>query len=308
MSVPFDAMYRKLAESLAITDKKAYVLIDPILGEPFTTSFMGAEDCQSHTIPINRDVLDETQKPRLIELHPKAVGLLRASLQLAIDEQSPVAEAKRGFAIAGWLLSDQPIEVVKRHLSRMMLVRQPGIGRRYVRLADRRVLEWLWPTLKRHQQAILMGPIAEWKIVDRCGQFITYQSPDTPPPHVPLELSPKQWHRLEQCATAQVLLREWSGFAENGLPSDYLKQVERLLNRFASIGLTEEADILLLAVYALQLHPHLDKHPAVRRAIVCSQQQQIPLADELGKISDPDGWEQIRDELNNKGALHQAQT
>ncbi|WP_253793219.1 DUF4123 domain-containing protein [Ralstonia pseudosolanacearum] len=34
-----------------------------------------------------------------------------------------------------------------RHLQSLMLPSEPRVGRRYLRLADRRVFEWIWPVL-----------------------------------------------------------------------------------------------------------------------------------------------------------------
>jgi len=284
----------------------AYILLDPMLREPLDERLL--DDCGAlvKSIPVRHSSLRDDQCPRLISLRPQAVDLLDASLRAAENEQSdPSREVEAGFAIGGWLLSAVGIDEVARHLARIMgACSAQGAGRRYVRLADRRVFEWLWPLLDGEQRAILLGPVTSWVTLDRCGGGVPYTL-DQPRIQAytgaSLALTAAQWSRLQQCELIQAMIRGWRQFATS-LPADYLTHAANAVDAAQGLGLSNQRDILLLGAYQLQVHPRLCTHPRVIEVVAGAVDGNIPLFVALESIPDPDGWDAIRKQLQHAGA------
>ncbi|KFX26391.1 hypothetical protein KR96_24175 [Ralstonia solanacearum] len=201
--------------------------------------------------------------------------------------------------IGGWLRSAAEPRVLVHHLQDLMRPSEPRVGRRYLRLADRRVLEWIWPVLSPLQRQQWLGPISQWWVLNRRNELALHAITDAAqgsPRHDPELLSAAQWTRLYDCELAQQILRGWQSFA-GALPTDYLPQAERALSSVRSLGVTQPADIVLMSAYQLQIHPQLCEHPRVVELVRAAQSSDVPLRDALAEIPDPEGWDRIRHEL-----------
>lgn len=303
-------LIRRLGESLQADDGlHAYVLVDPMLREPLETSLLAWNGCAIQPVPVKHPSLRDDQRPRLAALRPQAVDVLRASLVAATFEQSdPDREAAQGFAVGGWLLSPYGIVEVAQHLGQMMSFSTvQGMGRRYLRLADRRVFEWLWATFDTTQRAAMLGPIVAWTTLDRCDHLQRFAASAEAPADaakMPLILRTDQWARLQLCETVQALLRGWQRFADQ-LPPDYLQRAADAVLAAKRIGLDNQRDILLLGAYQLQVHPRICEHPQVIEAVERTRCETIALFEALESIPDPDGWDRIRQQLEHAGAPRQ---
>ncbi len=167
--------------------------------------------------------------------------------------------------IGGWLRSSAEPRVLVRHLQSLMLPSEPRVGRRYLRLADRRVFEWIWPVLSLLQRQQWLGPISRWWALNRRNELVLHAMTEAVPEephHDPELLTTAQWTRLHDCELAQQILRGWSSFADP-LPADYVPQAEHALRSVRSLGVAEPADIVLMSAYQLQIHPGSASTPAL---------------------------------------------
>lgn len=296
-----ETLVRTLGEQLQAEDgQHGYLLLDPMLREPLADLDLSASGCEVFPIPIDLPQLRENQWPRLIKLKPSAVDILSASVDAALSEQSsPELESREGMAVGGWLRSAAEPRVLVRHLQALMRPFEPRVGRRYLRLADRRVVEWLWPVLSPSQHQAWLGPIVQWWCLDRRNELLLLETAGVGQADADREsqrLTLKQWTHLHDCELAQQMLRGWISFAES-LPTDYLHQIEKALKSVRLLGVTEPADIVLMSAYQLQIHPGLCEHPRVVELVRKAQGADMPLLDALAEIPDPEGWDRIRHEL-----------
>lgn len=286
-----------LAERLQKDERlQAYILIDPALREPIEPDLLLREECAEVRIPIRWQGLQPHQYPRLVVWRPQAVGVLRSSLEAAVREQeSPDLEAAEGIAIGGWLLSSSTATEVASHLATVMSALQPGVGARYLRWADRRMQEWMWPLLTASQRQSLLGPIQSWLSIDRRAAWVEYE-PGQLTEKLALRLDSGQWHHAMQCEVGQHLMRGWARFS-NPLPVGYLAAAAGAVKSIQSLGVTGIQDVVLLGAYVLQVHPRLCTHPKVRELVLQSQTKGAGLASALARIPDPEGWDAIRRDL-----------
>ncbi|MDC6294598.1 DUF4123 domain-containing protein [Ralstonia pseudosolanacearum] len=299
--MPLDSLHRTLGEQLQADDNEhGYLLLDPMLREPLEARELLASGCDIFRIPVDRPQLHEDQWPKLVKLRPAAVEMLLASISLAMSEQSSAElEGEEGFVIGGWLRSSAEPRVLVRHLQSLMLPSEPRVGRRYLRLADRRVFEWIWPVLSPLQRQQWLGPINRWWALNRRNELVLHAMTEAVPEephHDPELLTAAQWTRLHDCELAQQILRGWSSFADP-LPADYVPQAEHALRSVRSLGVAEPADIVLMSAYQLQIHPRFCEHPRVVELVRTAQNSDVPLQDALAGMPDPEGWDRIRHEL-----------
>ncbi len=309
--MPAQSLTRTLGEVLyAQEGMQAYLLIDPMLREPFAAEVLQDAKCESIAVVLRNSPLREDQWPRLVRLRPFATEILSASVEAALAEQSDaVQESEQGFAIDGWLCSAARPERLARHLAYCMRQVTPKYKNRYLRLADRRVLEWMWPQFDETERVQWLGPITQWWTLDRSARLAahTLESPvDQAPEKAYLpKLTEQQWAHTQDCEQVQQVLRGWRSFAP-ALPPDYLAQAMRALSAARHLGLRESNELVLMCAYQLQIHPQLCTHPAIVAAIDKARNKALALVDVLAEIPDPEGWERIRRELQDGSAYRQA--
>jgi hypothetical protein len=295
-----DTLQRQLNKALFTQDeRRAWLLIDA-MHRDVRDSLCGAKipDDDIHLVALDRDDIPEERCPHLIAIDAHAVERLHASVAAALDEQGDSdAEQAYGFAVGGWLASDAPAHVLARHLSLCMKPRLSGVGRKYFRWGDRRVLEWMWPALEEKEQSVLLGPIRQWWTLDRCGKLVDHEAATACADEMPWQLTHDTWRHAQDCEPVQMLLRGWQRFQPQ-LPADYLERARQAVRAVRTLGLVEPAEIVLVATYVLQVHPRLCEHPLLRQAVHAAETQSRPLIEVLADIPDPDGWNRMRDELN----------
>lgn len=299
---------RQLGEALQADDfVSAYLLIDPMLREPLDLDLIKSRGCEVIPVPVKHPSIQEDQRPQLVQLRPQDADVLSGSIEAALDEQlEPDRERAEGFSIGGWILSQESAAIIAKHLARVMdqcLV--DGIGRKYMRWADRRVFEWMWPELKETQQDALLGPCIARYTLDRNGVIQVYKRESIEQASTKLTLTSAQWARATNCELAQEILRGWTQFRAD-LPEDYLEQAENAVTAAQSLGLKTETDIVLLAAYQLQIHPLLCRHPAIKSQVARALQNSLPLSDLLEEIPDPQGWDDIRKDLEVASPSYQS--
>lgn len=297
------SIQRFLAERAAGSEHGLVVMLDRFLARGANLEEFIGRDCRSVDVCLKHPAFTDVYRtPRLVRIRPQDSDLIALVLEWALREQaSPLQEATAGLAIAGWMETEAPLEVLARHLAATMEQRIETTGKlRVLRLSDRRVLEFVWALLDFPQQLSLLGPITHWHFIDRRDeiQSIACQN-DNQRHRVPgqrLRLNPAQWEELEQCQQVQEMARGWKGMVEV-LPNDYLRQLRAALASAKRLGLSVNHDVQLLAAYILQIHPLLASHPTVVTLVERSIAEKSPLLDALADIPDPEGWDQIKGEL-----------
>lgn len=298
-----ELLTRTLSEHL-YGDKQlsAYVLVDPMLREPFEKDLLDDVSCDVFIVPIKSPSLEERQQPRLIRLNPKVVELLDESVSRMLEEQSdPQSEVTHGFAMGGWLLTSVSGSSVAKHLAFCMR-RTLYLNDRwnFFRWQDRRVMEWMWPELTLRQQCALLGPITQWWTLDRRDQLCVYSavpqndaSIQTRPGNV---LNAQQNRHAQRCELSQTVIRGWGMFSP-GLPADYCRTVDKIISMALEQGVQSQQDIVLLAAYTLQIHKELLTHPKVRALIDQANQQPGSLDRLIRSVRDSE-WSLIQFELD----------
>lgn len=294
---------RTLSEHLYGDERlSAYVLVDPMVREPFEKGLLEDVSGEVFIVPIKSPSLEERQQPRLIRLDPKVAELLDESVSRMLEEQSnPKSEMTRGFTLGGWLLTPVSGLSVAKHLAfcmrRTLYLKDRW---KFFRWQDRRVMEWMWPELTLRQQYALLGPVTQWWTLDRRDQLCVYSavSPDdvsikTRPGIV---LNAQQIRHAQRCELSQTVIRGWRMFSP-GLPAEYRQTVDKIISMALEQGVQSQQDILLLAAYTLQIHTELLAHPKVKALIDKASKQPGSLDHLVGSVSDSE-WRLIQYELD----------
>jgi hypothetical protein len=293
---------QQLGEALQADDRlHAYILIDPLWDDPMDMELVAMEGCSVSTIPTKGPGLvdyGEATYPRLIAWRPQAVDTLRASLHAALREQAPPThENLKAFAMGGWLLSAENAATVARHLSRSYSVHLKTWTS--ARWGDRRLLEWMWPVMEPIQQAALLGPVVAWWALNRHGNLVVRTPPEgvergTLPLLLEEPVQLRQWQRFQH---SQQLIRAWCQLTRE-VDSPYMKRVSELMDDALPFGITNLQDLTLLCAYAAQVHPRIARHPAFVQKVMKAKEAGLSLAEALENIPDPEGWNAMREELN----------
>lgn len=280
----------------------AFLLVTPTAYDWLTQGLIDQFPSKIFAIHVQSSALTDEQRPLLIQLNAKAMDLLVETVLLALEQTSNEPSAViSSSAMGGWLLSKASGEAVARHLAACMgRVIYEDNRWRFFRWQDRRVLEWMWPSLSQDQQNALLGPIQQWWTLDQRNQLRCHESIS---PHVKALCSPgfllntKQRQHARQCALAQTVITGWLTFCP-GLPSNYSQIVRDIINLAVELGLENDQDVALVAAYSLQVHLRLLTHPKIKAAIEYSHSDAIPLSRLIGAISDAQ-WEIICADLGD---------
>ncbi len=262
-------------------------IIDPFVRDPLDDELVA--ELGARKLRINVPLRDKkpSRFPYLLLLEATAhgVALLHTTCLEAMEEQrDPDREAEHGFAIGPWIGFDSDPDQVIRHWTRLCTIRVAGQGRKYLRLADRRVLKWLWRRLDSAQQAFLAGPMTQILVLGRDLGVIDLKAAV---PQCEQDTSP--WHfdpaMLEECEVTQAMLRGWQRFAPS-LPENYLELAGFALSEARAAGAQDLHDQVLLGAYALQVDNYVLRSPELRSLVAASQARAANLALALSVVSD----------------------
>ncbi len=266
----------------------AAVIVDPFVRDPFDDGFvaeMGAAKLRINA-PLRDKATSRLPYLLLLEATSHGVALLHTTCLEALEEQrEPDREAEHGFAIGPWIgFNADPDEVI-RHWATICTIRVAGQGRRYLRLADRRVLKWLWRHLDVAQKSFLAGPMTKLLLLGR-DLSVAELDFSVAPRQKP---SPPSWTfdltMLEQCEAVQSMLRGWQRF-ERSVPENYLELAEFALSEARAAGAHGLHDQVLLGAYALQVDNCVLRSPELRSLVAASQAQAVNLTLALSTVPD----------------------
>lgn len=289
-----ESLFRDIGERLhgPHLPRWAAAIVDPFVRDPFDdgqVAELGAVKLRIN-VPLRDKAPSRLPYLLLLEATSHGVALLHTTCLEAMEEQrDPEREAEHGYAIGPWIGFNADPEEVVRHWVTICTIRVAGQGRKYLRLADRRVLKWLWRRLDPAQQAFLAGPMTQILVLGRDMSVANLHVPMAPQ-REPTESS---WNfdlaMLEECEAVQAMLRGWQRFAPL-LPENYLELAEFVLSEARAAGAQGLHDQVLLGAYALQVDNYILRSPELRNLVAASLAQAANLALALSAV--PDGrWD-----------------
>lgn len=296
MKNALESLVRKVGERVHSSSMvgRAWVLVDPLVRDPFDDPQLEEFGVHKARIHVPNRMGDTSRLPYMLPLDATSdgVALLRATCLEALDEQDDSEkEAVNGFAIGAWVTSKCSEADLVAHWSKVCSVRVKGAGRRYLRVADRRVLHWLWQRLTDAQRAYAAGPIERFFVLDRRSEVIELLLPVEADVLALSEVWRFPAEVLEMCEVVQAMLRGWSKF-ESRLPVDYLQRAELVVREAKEAGGQGIHDQVLLGAYALQAGPYVCRSPKIRDIVADCNKQDESLALRLSALLDTD-WDDI---------------
>lgn len=278
---------------------RAWVLVDPIVRDPFEDVQLEGLGVQKIRIPVPGRSRNVSGFPYLLPLETTSHGveLLRLTCIEALQEQSdPEIEAARGFAIGAWLTSSCNEVDLVQHWAKVCSVRVKGAGRRYLRLVDRRVLHWLWRGMSDAQRSYAAGPSDNLLLLDRCSEVIELPKRVEGNIHSEPDIWRFSAQSLDLCEVIQAMLRGWSRF-QSPLPADYMDRAELVIREAIEAGGRGIHDQVLLGAYALQVSPYICRSPKIRSIVGRCNDEGDSLSMRLSELRDSD-WIDIATAIN----------
>ena len=174
--VQAEAMLALIAQEMANTTDKLYLLIDPVplVLQPDTTFCDRLVARQPVPVSLPHKAISMQDYPWLLPLDLSREDdrqLLSQSIAVALDEIHPDKLCRKmGRAVCGWLTSPYPIDDVAKQLGHTAIQQQPDHRMMRMRYYDPAVNSVLWPVLEDFRQKRLMGILSRWMLVDGDGQ------------------------------------------------------------------------------------------------------------------------------------------
>ncbi|KIC83039.1 hypothetical protein [Pseudomonas sp. C5pp] len=279
-------------------EEALYLLLDPFAGCPpehplaiaALSEALGSDAVTR--IDCSRLVQDPECWPALVRLAepgdaPTALALLSATC--AAREW-----AATWHYVCGWLISDQPADLIAQHISHQcQVLHQPephGITAWFepVRLALLRA------TLKNAGE--LLGPVRSWLHPDGCGSCEVFErEPMAGELTVPEAVRATQhvapqiiqllgaWHRL---SAVQHPHAPWHFAGSSGLPENATTHAMNLILKAFKQGLRDRADIQCMSLHMLMIHPLLLQHPTIQHEVERAAAGEQRLVDRFASYDD----------------------
>ncbi|MCO7534241.1 hypothetical protein NJH24_05520 [Pseudomonas asiatica] len=279
-------------------EEALYLLLDPFAGCPpehplaiaALSEALGSDAVTR--IDCSRLVQDPECWPALVRLAepgdaPTALALLSATC--AARES-----AATWHHVCGWLISDQPADLIAQHISQQcQVLHQPephGITAWFepVRLALLRA------TLKNAGE--VLGPVRSWLHPDGSGSCEVFErEPMAGELAVPEAVRATQhvapqiiqllgaWHRL---SAVQHPHAPWHFAGSSGLPENAPTHAMNLILKAFRQGLRDRADIQCMCLHMLMIHPLLLQHPTIQHEVERAAAGEQRLADRFASYDD----------------------
>lgn len=279
-----------------------YVLVDPLVGEPMpaiSALSPGASAQLQRQQAWDREVapvvlatsvaLSQERHPYLVKLHGPDDPLLELTLRIAEEER--VAAQSGGLKggggaphrIGGWLQSEMPADAVADMVSAMCRVNTDAItSARYLRMPDRRVLEFLSHVAGTARVAGQFGRLQSWVYLDPMAQLQHLRSSDEHA--VSLRLATHEWRRLERGEIVNRAIAKFLGelAAANAPtpPSVYAAAEQAVIEADSAARrwpqrFPSSADEATWAALLL-IHPSLARVPAVQDLLNAADPSDVP--------------------------------
>lgn len=240
--------------------RPVYLLIDPFLGD-----VQGLDDHDRPRYPIDGKPFDvpSHRSPYLIELEDRHDPLLEVSLTLAVREQLVACAVGSGaFRIGAWLQTHGGDgAALAKQLGSLFRVRGAPGGKRYLRLADRRMLALLHrmphlesrPLMPAIDWPEMLKGLAEWVYLDMNFNLQSLQGTPGESRPRPLKLEVSHWALPLQAEAINRTLMAWQQL-RYPLPDDAAAQALHKVTNALRRGIADPQDQAAYSVEAL-CHP-----------------------------------------------------
>lgn len=220
-----------LAQLEAIFDSATslYVLVDPMQGEPIPVSMDASADYaerkvaretawgrQVTAVPLDPRVpLAQSQHPYLVTLQGAGDEWLADTFDMALAEREAsqadgLMSDGTGIHRISWLQTSLFADDLAEVLAPMLRVNTSAwTAARYVRLADRRVFDWLRHVVGDARVASQFGRLRRWVYLDAHGRIaqLTHAGDEV----VPLRLTAEEWELFIRGEWMHVTAARWLG-------------------------------------------------------------------------------------------------
>ena len=266
-------------------DEFLYLLVNALYPIEQDSALHVENLAQHNPLPVPRADLEHSPHlcPQLIILAMPGVApnldLVQVALEMALDEKG---NTKR--VICAFLTSaDGPTEVARNLAAHCIVREKPEGPRRFMPLFEPQRLTLLQHTVPESWLNGWLGSIASWVYFDHAAQaqLLTRLHPG-----VWEETLPADALRAQNNARAVAdLLLAWqrTGYA---MPKNATQCALDQILAAINMGLKLAEDQLAFGLGRLTIHPHLERHPAVKSAIDNAIQGQQPLAQAFAAIPD----------------------
>ncbi len=206
--------------------------------------------------------------------------------------------SRRRRLICGWLLSAAPLDTVAAQI--LDLCQLPiGAGpRTFCPIYEPLRLELLATQLEQPDQGS-WWPIEQWLFLDSAGHLTVIQGQAQAQHQLQTLANPSVLHndvaQIENILIAwRILLGDCGDCGDRPplqLPAGAATHISRCVTRARSLGLSTSADIEVLVLHWLCVHPELEGLQPIRAMLDQVIEQQRPLAPMLSRVSDA-SWRQ----------------
>ncbi|MEW5511117.1 hypothetical protein ABGT16_00710 [Pseudomonas asiatica] len=279
-------------------EEALYLLLDPFAGCPPEHPLAIAALSEA----LGSDAVTRVDCSRLVqdpECWPALVQLAEpGDAPTALAPLSATCAARESAAtwhyVCGWLISDQPADLIAQHISHQcQVLHQPephGITAWFepVRLALLRA------TLKNAGE--VLGPVRSWLHPDGCGSCEVFErEPMAGELAVPEAVRATQhvapqiiqllgaWHRL---SAVQHPHAPWHFAGSSGLPENAPTHAMNLILKAFRQGLRDRADIQCMCLHMLMIHPLLLQHPTIQHDVEKAAAGEQRLADRFASYDE----------------------
>lgn len=216
-----------------------FVLVDPLAGEPVPLVDVDATSspdqlamARAHgwgrsTFCVHLDdraiPIGAVRKPYLVELSGVNDPWLQKTLRMAADERGASHGGEAGnpgrttHRIGGWLQGHRTPPELAQELAIAMLLRvTTRVPARYLRLADRRVLDWVRHIVGDERVRAALPAGLQWHYLASSGDLATVGGRDAGPAS-PLTFAPDEWKRLQAGPAHHATAARWYGTHYEGV-------------------------------------------------------------------------------------------
>jgi len=214
--------------------------------------------------------LPEHQHPYLVALSGIEDPWLKDSLDMALAEAAQACRdglagtGRAAWRVGGWLQSSGDAQSLAETLAdAMQLTTEVQTPARYLRLADRRTLDWLTHLVGVERLRSALPGLRRWVWLDSLNHLQTLEGVETGGSKR-LRIRREEWPLFERAQWVHPTLARWRGESESGLGSCRTAQVlpvvseavHLALRARTSLGarLSQDDDLIAWAVLHL-LHP-----------------------------------------------------
>lgn len=249
-----------LREKLFTPGLSVYVLVDPLLGDPFDREAWEQQpgSPQSHSILLRWRGLSKDQYPYFFKIPSSSSEWLEISLAIA-EKQADDMDGPH--SLCGWFLSDETPSKLRTRLGQLMEYHLGG-RRWFLRFFDPRVICRL-PTIMG--RSYRLAGVHDWWYLDRVKDL--QQQPGAPEAAV-VEPTDVQRAAIDRIGVVNLAFSQWSGM-EQAPPDSAFEQLDAAVAKANALGLplSAEADCVAFALHRCLIHPHIENHPRVTQWI-----------------------------------------